>query len=165
MQAAGAGKAGFQRGIQQGEPIRQQLLGVIERQVLLIAFWRHADPSRKRALKMRRAHAHPACEIVERDLRPACVDQVQRAGDDAVMVGGAVRIGLHRVSPVGIKLGELWRLCDPEIALCRRAQCLSQREAAGIPGPWQSNSTTPRSARSSAGFRPQSRNRRESWSM
>ena len=102
-------------------PVGQHPPRVVEREVLLIPLGRHTDPLGEGALKMRRRQADPGGQILKRQIRPGAVDLGNRAGDDAVMIGG--RFHLWALVRHGVPLGSGGRIGglpatrDPDFAL------------------------------------------------
>ena len=97
MQAAGAGKPCFKRGVEQGEPVGQQAFGVVERQILLIAFRRHPGPLGKHPLKMGWRKADRSGKFFQCWLfGDLFADMVDGAGNQRVVIG----IGCHGGFPV-----------------------------------------------------------------
>ena len=76
------------RGVEQGVALREQPLGVVEGQILLVALRADADPLAEHPLEMGRAEADFGGDLVERGLfRRAGDDGVDGAADDGIMVG------------------------------------------------------------------------------
>ena len=78
VQPPGAGEAGGVGGVEHGVPLGEQPLGVVERQILLVALGADADPLAEHALEVRRAEPDAGGDLVERGL-------LGRAGDDRSM--------------------------------------------------------------------------------
>ena len=65
MQPPGAGEAGGVGGVEDGVTLGEQALGVVEREILLVALRADADPLAEYALEVCRAEADASGDLVE----------------------------------------------------------------------------------------------------
>ena len=85
-------------GVEHAVPLGQQALGVVERQVLLVALGADPDPLAEHPLEMRRAEADAGGDLVQRRLLGgARGDVVDGAADHRVVVGLGLRAWLGLV--------------------------------------------------------------------
>ena len=101
VQPPRAGEAAGVRGVEHAVPLGEQPLGVVEREILLVALGADADPLAEHPLEVRRAEADAGGDLVERRLlRGAGGDMVDGAADHRVVVG--LGLGHGRLSSLSV---------------------------------------------------------------
>ena len=93
-------EAGLEGGVEHGETLVEQALGVVQGQVLEVALGADPDPLAEHPLEMGRAEADRRGDLLERGLLAAPrLDIAQRRGHQVIVELSGIRCDVHRAAP------------------------------------------------------------------